>query len=128
MGLTVFAGDLPVLEEVRIAKNYLTAKELEKLNRLVSTYFELAELRAMNQQTMNMADHIKALDSLLGDYGEGVLLGSGKITHKKAMKKAETEYKKYQAETLSNAEKDYLEGIKGVEKKVKKKSSLSKKK
>ncbi len=65
MGLTVFAGDLPILEEVRIAKNYLTAEELEKLNRLVSAYFELAELRAMNRQTMNMGNHIKALDSLL---------------------------------------------------------------
>lgn len=121
MGLTVFAGDLPVLEEVRIAKNYLTAEELEKLNRLVSAYFELAELRAMNRQPMNMADHIKTLDSLLGDYGEGVLQGPGKISHKKAMKKAEAEYKKYQRETLSKAEKDYLEGIKAVEKKAKKK-------
>src|SRR5665647_830128 len=56
MGLTVFAGDLPVLEEVRIAKNYLSEKELEKLNRLVSAYFELAELRAMDQQIMHMTD------------------------------------------------------------------------
>src|SRR3989339_586187 len=75
MGLSVFAGDLPVLEEVRVAKNYLTAEELEKLNRLVSAYFELAELRAMNKQTMDMANHIKALDNLLNDYGEGVLVG-----------------------------------------------------
>ena len=87
MGLTVFAGDLPALEEVRIAKNYLSIEELEKLNRLVSAYFELAELRAMNRQTMNMADHIKALDKLLGDYGEGVLSDSGKISHEKAIKK-----------------------------------------
>lgn len=128
MGLTVFAGDLPVLEEARIAKNYLTAKELEKLNRLVSTYFELAELRAMNQQTMSMADHIKALDRLLGDYGEGVLIGSGKISHEKAMKKAEEEYRKYQVKTLSPVEKDYLESIKSIEKKVAKKTSSKKNK
>ena len=121
MGLTVFAEDLPVLEEVRIAKNYLTAKELEKLNRLVSAYFELAELRAMKRQTMNMADHIKELDKLLGDYGEGVLLDSGKVSHKKAMEKAEAEYKKYQRETLSRAERGYLESIKVLEQKVMKK-------
>ena len=53
MGLTVFEGDLPVLEEVRIAKNYLSAQELEKLNRLVSAYFELAELRAMDKQVID---------------------------------------------------------------------------
>lgn len=127
MGLTVFGGDLPVLEEARIAKNYLTVEELEKLNRLVSAYFELAELRAMNQKTMNMTDHIKELDKLLEDYGDGVLVDSGKISHKKAIEKAEAEYRKYQKETLSRAEKDYLESIKKMEKKVKKKIISSKK-
>ncbi len=121
MGLTVFAGGLPVLEEVRIAKNYLTAEELEKLNRLVSAYFELAELRAMNRQAMKMSDHIKALDNLLRDYGEGVLINAGKISHEKAMHKAEEEYRKYQAKTLSPVEKSYLESIKAIEKKVDKK-------
>jgi len=119
MGLSVFAGDLPVLEEVRIAKNYLSAQELEKLNRLVSAYFELAELRAMDQQVMHMADHIVALDKLLSDYGEGVLIDAGKVTHKKAIEKAENEYKKYQIKTLSSVEKAYLENIKALEKKVK---------
>ncbi len=119
MGLTVFAGDLPELEEVRIAKNYLSANELEKLNRLVSAYFELAELRAMDKQVMRMVDHIKSLDKLLSDYGEGVLIDAGKITHKKAIEKAENEYKKYQTKTLSSVEGAYLESIKDLEKKVK---------
>lgn len=121
MGLTVFGGDLPVLEEVRIAKNYLSAKELEKLNRLVSAYFELAELRAMDHQIMHMVDHIKALDKLLSDYGEGVLVDSGTISHKKAIEKAESEYRKYQVKTLSSVEKAYLENVKLIEKKVKRK-------
>ncbi|MFA6388232.1 MAG: RhuM family protein, partial [Patescibacteria group bacterium] len=112
MGLTVFEGDLPVLEEVRIAKNYLSAKELEKLNRLVSAYFELTELRAMDQQVMHMTDHIASLDKLLSDYGKGILIDAGKITHKKAIEKAENEYKKFQAKTLSPVEKAYLENIK----------------
>jgi len=121
MGLTFFAGDLPVLEEVRIAKNYLSVKELEKLNRLVSAYFELAELRAMNRQAMHMADHIASLDKLLSDYGEGVLIDAGKVTHKKAIEKAENEYKKFQTKTLSPVEKAYLDNIKLLEKKVEKK-------
>lgn len=50
------------------------------------------------------------------------------VSNEQAIKKAETEYKKYQRETASTAEKDYLAGIKSVEKKVKKKVSPSKKK
>lgn len=118
MGLTVFEGDLPVLEEIRIAKNYLSAQELEKLNRLVSAYFELAELRAMDQQVMHMADHIASLDKLLSDYGKGVLIDAGKVTHRKAIEKAENEYRKFQTKTLSPAEKAYLENIKLLEKKL----------
>jgi hypothetical protein len=119
MGLSVFAGDLPVLEEVRIAKNYLSQNELDKLNRLVSAYFELAELRAMDKKLLHMAEHIAALDKLLTDYGEGVLLDAGKVSHEKAIEKAENEYRKYQAKTLSPVERDYLESIKTLEKKVK---------
>jgi hypothetical protein len=121
MGLTVFAGDLPVLEEVRIAKNYLSVQELEKLNRLVSAYFELAELRAMNKRVMHMTDHIASLDTLLSNYGEGVLIGAGKVTHAKAMEKAEREYRKFQAKTLSPVEKAYLENLTLLERKVEKK-------
>ncbi len=128
MGLTVFAGDLPTLEEVCIAKNYLTAEELEKLNRLVSAYFELAELRAINRQTMDMENHIKALDSLLRDYGKGVLIGSGKVSHEKAIEKAEKEYRKYQSKTLSSVEESYLETIKGIQKQIEGKVKKAKKK
>lgn len=124
MGLTVFVGDLPVLEEVRIAKNYLSAQELEKLNRLVSAYFELTELRAMDQQVMYMTDHIASLDKLLSDYGEGHLIDAGKVTHEKAIEKAEKEYKKYQTKTLSLVEKAYLENIKLLEKKVREKNKI----
>jgi hypothetical protein len=99
----------------------LTAGELEKLNRLVSAYFELAELRVMNQQIMSMENHIKALDNLLRDYGEGALVGSGKVTHEQAIERAEKEYREYQTKTLSSVERDYLETIKVVEKKLVKK-------
>jgi hypothetical protein len=92
MGLTVFAGDLPVLDEVRIAKNYLTAEELEKLGRLVSGYFDFAEARAMNHEPTGMKDYIEMLDKLMDSIGEGVLLGSGKVSHEEAVEKAEREY------------------------------------
>ncbi|MDR1300402.1 MAG: virulence RhuM family protein [Candidatus Nomurabacteria bacterium] len=119
MGLTVFAGDLPVLEEVWIAKNYLSVDELEKLNRLVSVYFDLAELRAIQHVPMKMSDYIAELDKLMTGYGEGVLTGAGKISHQRAMAKAEREYRKYQTATLSAPERDYLESLKSIEKKNK---------
>jgi hypothetical protein len=81
----------------------------------------LAELRAMNLKVMHMADHVASLDKLLSDYGEGVLINAGKITHRKAIEKAEKEYRKFQAKTLSPAEKAYLENIKLLEKKIGKK-------
>ncbi|GHU08791.1 toxin Fic [Alphaproteobacteria bacterium] len=118
MGLTVFAGDLPVLEEVRIAKNYLSADELDTLNRLVSMFFEGAELKAKNHQPTYMKDWIKELDKIMSEYGKGVLLDAGKISHEQAMEKAEDEYRKYQAQTLSPAEKSYLESIKVLQKRV----------
>jgi hypothetical protein len=118
MGLTVFSGDLPVLEEVRIAKNYLTAEELEKLGRLVSGYFDLAEARAMNHEPTKMKDYIEMLDRLMESIGEGVLNDSGKVSHEEAVRKAELEYRKYQAKTLSTAEQDYLDSLKMIEKKA----------
>jgi len=121
MGLTVFAGDLPVLEEVRIAKNYLTAEELEKLNRLVSAFFDLAELKAIDRIPMKMSDYIKELDKLTRNYGKGVLLDAGKISHKQAVQKAEKEYRKFQTKTLNTVEKSYLDILRKIEKKTKRK-------
>ena len=62
MGLTVFKGDIPSREETHIAKNYLSKSELEKLNRLASAFFDLAELKAIEHTTMYMNDWIKELD------------------------------------------------------------------
>jgi hypothetical protein len=50
------------------------------------------------------------------DYGEGVLTNAGKISHQRAMAKAEREYRKYQTATLSGAERDYLKSLKLIEK------------
>ena len=115
MGLTTFKGDLPVLDEVRIAKNYLSKEELEQLNRLVSAFFDLAELRAMQHQPMKMQDWVKELDDLLGKYGKGVLTSAGKVSHEQAMEKAEKEYRKFQVKTLSEVERNYLDSLKQLE-------------
>ena len=116
MGLTTFSGNQPTLKEAKIAKNYLDEKELRAMGQLVSGYLDFAERQAERQQTMTMEDWAKHLDNILSVTGEQLLTGNGTVSHKQAMDKAEEEYKKYKAKTLSDVEKDYLESIKLLEK------------
>lgn len=116
MGLKTFKGDIPVLSDAKIAKNYLDEKELKILNNLVSGYFDFAEIQAARHNPMYMADYIEHLDRLLSVAGEKLLEGAGTVSHKQAMEKAEQEYRKYQVETLSSVEKAYLETIRETEK------------
>lgn len=118
MGLTTFAGDLPVLSEVVIAKNYLTEEELKILNNLVSGYFDFAEIQAMKHNPMYMKDYIKQLDSILSSTGEKILLDAGRVSHKEAITKAKEEYRKYQVKEISPVEKAYLETLKEINKEV----------
>ena len=93
MGLTVFAGEMLVKSDVGIAKNYLTRDELEMLNRMVSTFFDLAELRAMQHQPMYMKDWVLELDDFAKRYGKGILSHAGTVSNKSALAKAEAEFK-----------------------------------
>ena len=119
MGLSTFKGELPTLSEAKIAKNYLTEKELKGLNQLVSGYLDFAERQAEKEVTMTMKDWIEHVDRILTATGENLLDGNGEISHNQMTNKVEKEYKKYQANTLSKVERDYLEEIKNIEAKVK---------
>ena len=120
MGLTTFKGDIPVLSDVVIAKNYLSENELKVLNNLVSGYFDFAEIQAIRHNPMHMDDYIKHLDMILSSTGEKLLTGAGKISHDKALEKAKAEYKKYQVKTISPVEQEYLNTIKEISKEIKK--------
>ena len=115
MGLTTFAGNQPTLREAKIAKNYLNEKELKAMGQLVSGYLDFAERQAQREQVMTMEDWVKHLDNILTVTGEQLLAGNGSVSHQQAMEKAETEYKKYKARTLSDVERDYLDAIKELE-------------
>ena len=121
MGLTTFKGDIPVLQDVVIAKNYLNEEELKILNNLVSGYFDFAEIQAIRHNPMYMKDYIKQLDMILSSTGEKMLNGSGSISHKKAIQKAKAEYRKYQVNTISPVEEEYLNTIKEINNKIEKK-------
>ena len=119
MGLTSFIGELPALKDIGIAKNYLEENELKVLNNLVSGYFDLAEINAIEHKPMYMDDYVKQLDSVLSSGNRKLLTGSGSVSHKQALEKAKAEYRKYQEITLTPVEKAYLESIKEVSKEVK---------
>ena len=109
IGLTSFRGNSPTKAETEIAKNYLSEKELDLLNRMVSAYLDVAEINALNMHPMTMEDWIRELDGFLTMTHKDILNGAGKISHEKALQKAHEEYDKYMRTHLTQAEKDYLE-------------------
>lgn len=119
MGLKTFAGEMPVMKDVTVAKNYLEENELRIMNNLVSGYFDLAEINAIEHKPMYMSDYIEQLDAILSSGGRELLSGSGQVSHDAAVAKAKDEYRKYQEATLSPVEVAYLETIKETGKQAK---------
>lgn len=100
MGLTTFDGERPRKADMSIAKNYLQQDEIEALNRIVTAYFEFAELQALSRRPMHMADWINKLDDFLRLSDRDILTHAGKISHEAVKEKAESEFlqfKKQQA-------------------------------
>jgi hypothetical protein len=121
MGLTSFQGQRPTKPEVGIAKNYLNEEEMDMLNRMVSTFFDNAELYAINHKLMYMKDWVVELDDFAQKFGKGILQDAGTITHKAAIEKAEAEYEKYRQKTmdeLSPVEQSFIASIKNTQKKL----------
>jgi len=98
MGLTSWEGapdGKVVKSDVSIAKNYLSADELDYLERIVSLYLDFGELQAVRKIPMTMVDWAKRLDGFLEFNGNEILTGPGKISHEQARLHAETEFEKY---------------------------------
>lgn len=121
-GLTSFKGNQPTQAEAMVAKNYLREQELKVLNNLVSAYFDLAELNAIEEREMRMADYVRELDNILSSTGRKLLNGGGSISHAQAEEKAKAEYRKYKAKTLEQVEEEYLKAITVLEQTAKKES------
>lgn len=122
MGLTAFKGKRPVKKEVVIAKNYMTERELFALRRMVSAFFDMAELKAEMHERMFMKDWLQVLDKFSSDFGLGILDGAGTVSHEQAEDKSHSEYAKYKAQVadeLSDVEKAYLETLKQMHKLLK---------
>ncbi len=119
MGMTSFHGDHPVLRDVGVAKNYLSADELRILNNLVSGYFDFAEISAIEHRPMYMSDYVRQLDAILSSGGRKLFEGAGTVSHTQALEKAKAEYRKYQEKTLTPIEEEYLKTLKALEKEAK---------
>lgn len=114
MGMLSLKGTKPTKQEAQIAKNYLDENELNMLNRMVTAYIEIAEIQAMSQTPMYMKDWIERLDDFLKITGKDTLDHAGKISHEKALQKANEEYLSYKEKTkneLSKIEEDFIKQI-----------------
>ena len=86
VGMTNFKGNYVTKDDVKIAKNYLSEIELQRLNLLVSGFLDFAEFQALEMNPMTMKDWIEALDSQIIAHKRKVLIGKGNISHKQAMR------------------------------------------
>ena len=124
MGLTSWTGGLPRRTDAEIAKNYLSPEELDMLNRIVSLYFDFAELQAQSHKPMYMKDWIQKLDDFLKLSGKELLTHAGTISAELAKQKANQEYDKFKERTqyeLSPVEIHFLESFEKEQKKLKNK-------
>ncbi len=81
--------------DVTVAKNYLNKKHIDELNRIVTSYLDMAEIKARSMQVMNMKDWDKYLQQFLELTDKPILKDRGKISMLEAKLKAETEYDKF---------------------------------
>ncbi|MDR0566783.1 MAG: virulence RhuM family protein [Prevotellaceae bacterium] len=112
LGMTNFKGNYITKEDVRIAKNYLSEIELQKLNLLTEGFLGYAELQALEQKPMRMNDWKNFLDGQLRTLNKDILTDKGKISHKQAIKKAEKEFEIYRQREMCLLESDFDRAVK----------------
>lgn len=112
VGMTNFKGNYITQEDVKIAKNYLSEQELQRLNLLTSQFLDYAEFQALEQNPMTMADWVAALDDQILRLRKNVLEGNGTISHHAAIEKAEHEFQIYREREMRMLESDFDKAIK----------------
>lgn len=112
VGMTNFKGNYVTKDDVKIAKNYLSEGELQRLNLLVSGFLDFAEFQALEMNPMTMKDWIDALDNQIIAHKRKVLIGKGNISHQQAIEKAEKEFEIYRKREMQLLESDFDKEIK----------------
>ena len=116
VGMTNFKGDYVTIDDVKIAKNYLSEIELQRLNLLVSQFLDFAELQALEQRQMKMQDWVNELDNQILLNRRKILEGNGSISHEEAIKKAEKEFEVYREREMRLLQSDFDIMIKELKK------------
>lgn len=116
VGMTNFKGNYITKEDVKIAKNYLTEKELQRLNLLVSHFLDFAEFQALEERPMRMTDWIAALDNQIIALQRKLLEGKGSVSHQEAIEKAEREFNIYRQREMAQLESDFDKMVKRLPK------------
>jgi len=114
MGMSNFKGDYITKGDVAIAKNYLTEKELTILNLLVSQFLDFAELQALEENPMTMAQWIAELDRQLLNNRRELLTDKGRISRKQAIEKAEQAFEAYRKREMQQLESDFDRAVKAL--------------
>ena len=110
MGLTNWRGDTMTFQDAVVAKNYLSAIELRRLDLLVDQFLSFAELQVVDQNPMRMSDWVTKLDQFIGILNERLVLQNAGIVSRSAMvARVRTEFEAYRqrlmaAETITEAE------------------------
>ena len=112
VGMTNFKGNYVTRDDVKVAKNYLTELELQRLNLLTSQFLDYAEFQALEQNPMTMADWIAALDDQILRLRKNILEGSGTVSHQEAIEKAEREFEIYREREMRLLESDFDKAVK----------------
>ena len=112
VGMTNFKGNYVTRDDVKIAKNYLSELELQRLNLLTSQFLDYAEFQALEQNPMTMADWIAALDDQILRLRKNILEGNGMVSHQEAIEKAEREFEIYREREMRQLESDFDKAVK----------------
>lgn len=118
MGLTSWQGESIKRSDVEVAKNYLNEKEIDALNKIVTAYLDIAEVRALNHEPMYMKDWLETIDDYLKMTRRDILSTKGRVSHLQAIKKAHEEYDKFrvkQNNLFSPVEQHFLESVDQLE-------------
>ena len=119
--MTNFKGNYVTRDDVKIAKNYLSEIELQRLNLLVSGFLDFAEFQALEMNPMTMKDWIEALDNQIIAHKRKVLIGKGNVykrrgkgnvSKKKAIEEAEKEFEIYRKREMDMLESDFDKEVK----------------
>ncbi len=120
MGVQHFSGSEPTRAEIGVAKNFLSAPELETLNGIVMAYLEFAEMQARQGRLMKMKDWSAKLDDFLKLADHELLTHAGKISAEQAKEKASIEYDRYRRiidVQRTEVDQDFEEAVKKLPKK-----------